>query len=192
MMRLIHLALLLAACTLAVRPGFAQGGVTATSGSPAVIGRIRAQYAATEREAPGYRQTAHDVWNFSLEGGELRGFYRGSELRKLSARLYGETWRGSEEYYFADGQLIFIHVVTERYRGMFGAGGIQATIEHRYYFDGGRLIRHVRTQRPSRRGEDMSVYDPEVPVLLEKARLFAACAAAPAGPDRPECTAPEP
>lgn len=191
-MRLIPLAFLLAACTLAVRPAVAQGGVTATSGSPAAIARIRAEYAATEREAPGYRQTAHDVWNFSLEGGELRGFYRGRELRKLSARLLGETWRGSEEYYFANGQLIFIHVVHERYNGMFGAGGIQATIEHRYYFHGGRLIRHVRTQRPTRVREDMSVYDPEVPTLLRNARIFAACAAAPAGPDRPECTAPEP
>lgn len=189
---LLHLALLLAACTLAVRPGFAQGGgVTATSGSPAAIARIRAEYAATEREAPRYRQTAHDVWDFSLEGGELHGFYRGRELRKLSARLLSETWRGSEEYYFAGGQLIFIHVVHERYHQPFGVGGIRVTIENRYYFDGGRLIRHVRTQRPSRAGEDMSVFDPELPTLLRNARLFAACAAAPAGPDRPECTAPE-
>src|SRR5687767_14123234 len=120
--RLIHLALLLAACRLAARPGFAQGDVTATSGSPAAIARIRAEYAAIQREAPGYRQTAHDVWNFSLEGGELRGFYRGRELRKLSARLFGETWRGSEAYYFAGGRLIFIHVVHERYNGMFGEG----------------------------------------------------------------------
>jgi hypothetical protein len=115
--RVLPLALLLAAFTLAVRPGVAQEGVTATSGSPAAIARIRAEYAAIEREAPGYRQTAHDVWNFSLEGGELLGFYRGRELRKLSARLFGESWRGSEAYYFADGRLIFIHVVQERYNG---------------------------------------------------------------------------
>lgn len=190
--RLVHLALLLGACTLAVRPGAAQGAVTATSGSPAAIARIRAEYAATEREAPGYRQTAHDVWNFSLEGGELLGFYRGRELRKLSARLFGESWRGSEDYYFAGGRLIFIHVVHERYNGMFGEGGVRATIEHRYYFDGGRLIRRVRTQRPPNVGEDLSYLDPELPALLTNARLFAACAAAPAGPDRPACTAPEP
>jgi hypothetical protein len=189
--RLIRSALLLAACALAARPGAAQSGVTATSGAPAAITRIRAEYAAIQREAPRYRRTTHDVWNFSLEGGELRGFFRGSELRKLSARLYGETWQGIDEFYFADGEPIFIHTVQERYRGMFGEGGVQATIEHRYYFDRGRLIRRVRTQRPANAGEDMSVYDPELDALLRNARLFAACAAAPPGPDRPECTAPD-
>jgi hypothetical protein len=74
---------------------------------------------------------------------------------------------------------------------MFGEGGVQATIEHRYYFDGGRLIRRVRTQRPANAGEDMSAYDPDLDALLRDAELFAVCAAAPAGPDRPECTAPE-
>jgi hypothetical protein len=189
--RIIRLALVLAACALAVRPGAAQSGVTATSGSPAAIGRIRAAYAAIEREAPGYRRTTHDVWNFSLEGGELHGFFRGRELRKLSARLYGEMWQGTDEFYFADGELIFIHTVQERYRGMFGEGGVQATIEHRYYFDGGRLIRRVRTQRPANAGEDMTVYDADLDGLLRHARLFAACAAAPAGDNRPECTAPD-
>lgn len=192
MMRLIRPALLLAACLAAVaNPCPAQEAVTATSGSPAAIARIRAEYATTEREAPRYRQTEHEVYNFSLEGGELHGFYRGSELRKLSARLYGETWQATEEYYFADGQPIFIHVVFHRYERPFGEGGVQWKTEHRLYFDRGRLIRRIRTRDPNASAE-ASADDPEVADLLETARLFAACAAAPAGPDRPECTAPEP
>lgn len=188
--RLIRHALLLIACaTGAARPASAQEAVSATSGSPAVIARIRTQFAEIQRQAPGYRRTTHDVHEFSLEGGELTGFYRGRELRKLRARLYGETWRGTEEYYFAAGQLIFIHVVHGRYDELL-SGRVQRTIEHRFYFDAGRLIRRVRTVTPAAgAGEDLSMYEPELSVLLEKAQLFAACAAAPRG-DPPECTAP--
>jgi hypothetical protein len=176
------------ACATGIpRPAVAQA-VTATSGNPAVIANIRAEYAATEREAPGYRRTQHELFEFSLEGGELQGFYRGNELRKLSARHYGETGQASQEYYFANGRLIFIHVVVHRYERPFGEGGVQWKSEHRLYFDRGRLIRHIRTRDPNAR-VDLSVYDPEVANLLENARLFAACAAAPPGAER-ECTAP--
>ncbi|HEU0299264.1 MAG TPA: hypothetical protein VFR37_07420 [Longimicrobium sp.] len=161
--------------------------MSATSGSPAAIARIRAEFAATEREAPRYRRTTHDLWNFSLEGGELTGYYRGGELRKLGARLFGETWRGTEAYYFAGGRLIFIHVVHERYAEPM-SGRVRARIEHRFYFDAGRLIRRVRTQSP--RTADLSTFDPDLPTLLGNAELFAACAAA-VGRDPPPCVAPE-
>jgi hypothetical protein len=188
--RLSRAVLLMALCTSGMaRPAIGQEAVTAASGSPAAIARIRAQFATIEREAPAYRQTKHDVHDFSLEGGELTGFYRGRELRKLHARLFGETWRGTEEYYFAGGRLIFIHVVHERYDEPM-SGRVHWTIEHRFYFDGGRLIRRIRTVRPPPGSDDLSMFDPDLPVLLRKVELFAACAAA-AGPDPRECTAPE-
>lgn len=184
--------LLVAVASGAARPALGQQPVTATSGSPAAIARIRAEFATIEREAPTYRQTKRELYNFSLEGGELTGFYRGGELRKLAARHYGETGRAIEAYYFAGGQLIFIHVVHETYMRPFAkGGGIRATIDHRFYFDAGRLIRHIRTVRPAPvAGDDPSMYDLDLPGLLETAELFAACAAA-AGGDPPECTAPD-
>lgn len=186
---LIARCLVLALCACGVAsPSAAQRAVTATSGTPAAIARVRAGVAATVREAPGYRRTTHDLQNFSLEGGELVGLYRGRELRKLEARLFGESWRGSEEYYFAGGRLIFLHVVHERYDEPM-SGRVAATIEHRFYFDGGRLIRRVRTQRPASR-RDLRELDPDLPELLETSRLFAACAAA-SGDDPPACTAPD-
>lgn len=182
--RLLRLALLAAAC--AASPALAQ--VSATSGSPAAIARIRAEFAAIEREAPSYRRTTHDVWGFSLEGGELQGFYRGSELRKLAARLYGESWRGTREYYFSGGRLVFVYVVTEVYDQPM-SGNVRARVEHRLYFDGGRLIRQVRSQHPSGAG-DLSGYGADPATVVRDARLFAACAAA-SGAEPPECTAPE-
>jgi hypothetical protein len=184
--RVLCYGLLLALCASgAARTAAAQ--VTATSGSPAAIAHIREQYAQIQREAPGYRRTTHELVGFSLEGGELHGFYRGRELRKLAAQLYGEMWRGTEEFYFADGRLVFIHVVHHRYDEPM-SGRVAATLEHRFYFDGGRLIRRVRTQH--RATGDLSAFDPELSVLLRNARLFEACAASTAAEPR-ECTAPE-
>lgn len=189
--RLIRYVLLLIVCASAgARAAVAQDAVSATSGNPEAIARIRAEFAQIQREAPGYRQTTHDVHEFSLEGGVLTGFYRGGELRKLHARLFGETWQGTQEYYFAGGRLIFIHVVHGLYDEPM-SGRVQRTIEHRFYFDRGRLIRRIRTVTPAAAGaEDLSTYDPDLPVLLRTAELFAACAAA-VGDDPPECTAPQ-
>lgn len=173
------------------RPCPAQA-VTATSGNPGVIAAIHVELETAERELPTYRETRHHVHGFSLEGGELRGFFRGEELRKVSVRLYSEMWQGHEDYYFAEGRLIFARVIHERYRELFGTEGPRATVEHQFWFQDGEAIRHVRTQRPSPAWEDLSVYDRPADLVHRNARLFAGCAAAPAGPDAPECTAPEP
>lgn len=166
----------------------AQDAVTASSGSPAAIGRIRTVFTSVERNAARYRQTVHDLQEFSLEGGVLHGFYDGAELRKLAAREFGESWRGTEEYYFSRGQLVFIYVVHERYDEPM-SGRVRARIENRYYLESGRLIRRVRTQTPSTVQEDLSSFDPKLPDLLTSAKLFAACAAA-KGTNPPACTAP--
>lgn len=188
-MRLIRPALWLAAWACAgARPALAQEVVSATSGSPAAIAHIRAEFAEIERALPGYRRTTRDLWNFSLEGGELEAFQDGSELRKLRARLFGETGRVTEEFYFSDGRPIFIYAVHERYDQPL-SGRVQARIEHRFYLDDGRVIRRVRTQSPAAAG-DLSHSDPGLPTLLRNAERFAACAAA-TGPNPPACTAPD-
>src|SRR3712207_3137467 len=103
---------LLAVCATA--PAAAQERVTATSGDPAIIARIRERFAEIGRELPTYRQTGHPL-DYSLEGGSLTGFYRGSELRKLEATMYGEMWRGREEYYFWGDSLFFVYTLHEGY-----------------------------------------------------------------------------
>lgn len=184
--RFFRATFLLALCVAGAAGPCGAQEVSATSGSPRAISRIRAEFAAIERQAPGYRRTVHDVYGFSLEGGELTGFFRGGELRKLHAHLYGETWQGTEEYYFADGKLVFAYLVEGRYDVPM-SGRVTTRIEHRLYFDQGRLIRHVSTRTPH--GGDVSDLDLDVDTVLRNARLFAACAAAPA-PDAPQCTAP--
>jgi hypothetical protein len=62
-------------------------------------------------------------------------------------------------------------------------GLVRATIEHRFHFDDGRLIRRVRTPSPGMAGNRPDA-DPELPALLRDAERFAACAAASANPAR--------
>ena len=185
---LARMALVLAACTLAAaRPACAQEAVKATSGDPGVIDRIRALFAEIEREAPTYRRTKHELEGFSLEGGELVGFFRGSELRKLTARHFGESGEATEEYYFSDGRPVFVYVVDLSYDELM-SGRVAYQTKDRYYFDGGRLIRHVHARHPAGEGDEDPALDPDLPDLLEMARLFAACAAAEGSRPR-ECIA---
>jgi hypothetical protein len=177
---------LLALCVTA--PAAAQDRVTATSGDPAVIAQIRARFAEIGRESSSYRQTTRDLHGFSLEGGGLKGFFRGAELRKLEARFYGEMWRAREEYYFAGDSLFFVYTVHEGYDQPL-SGNVRVTVEHRYYFDGDRLIRRVVTKRPHDEHEWFTNGD-SVPDLLARAKLLRACAAA-RSTDPPECSAPE-
>jgi hypothetical protein len=186
--RAYRIGALLALC--AGVPAAAQENVTASSGDPAVIARIRARFAAIERESPTYRQTSRDLRGYSLEGGQLEALFHGDELRKLTARFYGEMWRGREEYYFWADSLFFVYAVVEGYDRPL-SGDVRVTAEHRYYFHDGRLIRRVFTQRP--RDEDAGPYakGETASELLANAKMFRACAAARAAVP-PECVAREP
>lgn len=163
-------------------------GVTATSGSVAAITRIRAVFAEVQQVASRYRQTTHDLRGFYREGGQLVGHYDGAVLRKLAVQRSDEEWRGTEEYYFAEGQLVFIYVVRER-REQSQRGPNHARLEYRFYFENGHLIRRIRTQLPSGSSEDLSSFDPRLSDLRTKGRLFAHCAEAKETDPR-ACTAP--
>jgi hypothetical protein len=153
-----------------------QATVGATSGDPAVIARIRAEFNAIERDTLRFRKTTHELRNFSVEGGELVGFFDGESLRKLRAWHYGEVGRVREEFFYSDGHLKFIHSVFEHYDVPL-SGRVDVRVEHRLYFDKGELIRHVRTQSPARYAGDL--WDQKPGDLVETGRLLAACAAAP-------------
>lgn len=44
----------------------------------------------------------------SKEGGQITGFYRDEEVKKIYAQRFGTTSRAFTEYYFDDGMLIYI------------------------------------------------------------------------------------
>jgi hypothetical protein len=159
------------------RAAVAQTSVSATSGSPAAIAHIRAVVDSVERSVSRYRQTTHELEGFSLEGGEVRGFYEGTQLRKLTARYYGETYRTTEKYYFTAGEPVFIFVVWERYdRPMSGRAAVRQ--EHRFYLASGQPIRIIRSETLKNANYESDV-DFDVAELLSDLKPLMACAADP-------------
>lgn len=159
--------------------------VTSTSGEPARIAAIRAHFDSVERELPEYRKVSRELEGFSLEGGNVEGAFDGDDLRKVTARHFGETWRGTEEYYFSGGELQFVFIVHELYDEQL-SGKVEARTEHRLYYDDGRLIRRVRKVLPAGYPHDLSPRDPDLEQVPLDARQFAACVRA-TGNDPVEC-----
>ncbi len=98
-----------------VEPLVAQELVSSTSGDPRVVSAIRGRFGIVERKLPTYDIVEHDLQGFSTEGGTLRGYFDGSQLQKVRAQLFGETGRDTEEFYFANGEPVFVYRVDERY-----------------------------------------------------------------------------
>jgi hypothetical protein len=104
------------------------------------IKSIRAKHAEIEKPLKDCRQVKRDLPGESTEGGELTGYFDESNLRKLSAKFFGETGKALEEYYFAENQLIFVLRVESHYTKPM-SGVTKNKTEQRFYFADGKLIR---------------------------------------------------
>ncbi|MBA3889509.1 MAG: hypothetical protein H0X64_03165 [Gemmatimonadaceae bacterium] len=150
------------------------GAQRTTKDTEAIVAGIRALYAETERDLPGYRKVQRELEGWSVDGGTLTGAFDGTQLRKLAAEHIGETWHGTEEHYFRNDSLVFAYVV-HHVTGEPMSEQPRATIEHRLYFDAGRLIRRTRIVRPARLQGEHRERDPEVDDVIEGAAVMAAC-----------------
>ena len=101
---------------------------------------IRAKYSEIEKQLKDYRQVKRDLPDESAEGGELTAYFKGPGLRKLSARLFGETGNVLEELYFDDNGLIFVLRNETGYTEP-NSGVVMSKTEQRFYFADGKLIR---------------------------------------------------
>lgn len=106
----------------------------------AAVHRIRAHYATIERELPTYRCRTLELDGFSAEGGELQACYAGDQLRKLTARYYGESGRAEEQFFVWNQQLEFVFRADDTYTEPL-SGRVQHRAEERFYFVDGKLVR---------------------------------------------------
>ena len=148
--------------------------VTATSGDPRTIAAIAASVAAIDRDLRRYTSTTHEL-EHSMEGGEVRRFFDGVVLRKLTIQSYGESGRAHEEHYYSSERLVFVREVTELYDEQL-SGRVRVRIKHALYFSGGKLIRHIRRQTPALPGQDFAPWDPDISQLLRLAEDKVVCA----------------
>jgi len=106
--------------------------------------KIRAQVAAINKDAPKYTKTTKDVEDISLEGTQATYYLTGKDVRKITAKMYGETYKATGEFYYRNGELIFAFLNHSQYDTQIGLGKAPKVIrveEQRFYFTSGELIR---------------------------------------------------
>jgi len=108
------------------------------------IVKIRAEVAAINKGAAKYQKKTKDVEDISLEGAEATYFSAGKSLKKITTKMFGETYNATGEFYYRDGQLIFAFLKHNRYDTQIGLDKppkVVSVEEQRFYFAGGELIR---------------------------------------------------
>ncbi|MGB7070881.1 MAG: hypothetical protein WBD22_15420 [Pyrinomonadaceae bacterium] len=119
---------------------------------------IRAQVDAINGQIATYNKTTKKVDGISLEGTEADYFVSDDRrLRKINARISGETYRAVTELYYSGDHLIFAFQRLDRLDGRMTSKikpKVAGTEESRTYFSNGSLIRY-QTSRTSVRSLGM-------------------------------------
>jgi hypothetical protein len=114
--------------------------VTQAQGDP--IPQIRSHYASINKLLPKFKKVKKELSGFSTEGGELTAYFDGPAVAKMVATYLGESGRATEEFYFWNGDLIFVFRKESMYDKPL-SGKIASSKESRFYFDKGRLVRWI-------------------------------------------------
>ena len=153
---------------------FGGGAIRASAQTNDPIQAIRREYASINKGARRYRKVKKELSGFSLEGGELVAYFKGPALVKIVATHYGEEGNTVEEYYYSNGNLIFVFERVSRYdRPM--SGKVTATAENRFYFSDGKLIRWLN-ESGKQNSADSEEYRQKEKELLATSDKFATAA----------------
>ena len=133
------------------------------------IESVRQHYASINQNAPRYRHVKKNLVGYSAEGGELVAYFHGPSVMKMVATFFGETGRAVEEYYFWNGQLIFVFQTDNRYDKPFGK--VVRKIENRFYFKDGKMIRWL-DENGKEVAPDSAEYAPKQADYLKMSKDF--------------------
>ncbi|MCD9185619.1 MAG: hypothetical protein LUM44_04250 [Pyrinomonadaceae bacterium] len=121
------------------------------------ITAIRAKVAAINKGAKNYTKKNKDVEDISLEGTEATFYSSRLSLKKVTANMYGETYKATGEFYYENGKLIFAFVKHNQYDtqiGMAKAPKVVRVEERRYYFGDDGLIRLLVGKKELKAGDE--------------------------------------
>lgn len=145
----LRLLVTMVTVSLMVLTGSAQisstAGPSAKDSTELIILKIRKEYAGINADSKKYHIVLKDIYGLSTEGGEVKSYYNGNELKKSVLTLYGEMGKSVKEYYFADKQVFFCYERHAEYDKPITQKDkrIKKVEENRYYFNKEKLIRWV-------------------------------------------------
>lgn len=124
--------------------------------SAAEIAAIRAEVAAINKNIKSYTKTVKDVDGISTEGAEATYFLSGKGLKKITAKVYGETFQASVEIYYSGELPVFAYQVEKRYNKPITIKGskVASVTEKRFYYSGEQLIRLMIGKSIVKDGDD--------------------------------------
>lgn len=121
------------------------------------ISAIRTKVAAINKKAKSYTKKTKSVEDISLEGTEATFYSSRLSLKKVTSKMYGETYNATGEFYFENGKLIFAFVKHNQYDTQIGlekAPKVVKTEERRYYFGDDGLIRLLVGKKELKAGDE--------------------------------------
>ena len=124
------------------------------------IVKIRAEVAAINAGTAKYAKKTKDVEDISTEGTQATYFTTGGNLKKITSKIYGETYNATGEFYYRDGQLIFAFLKHNRYDTQIGLDKPPKVVgveEQRFYFADGDLIRLLVGKKELKSGSERYV-----------------------------------
>jgi hypothetical protein len=126
----------------------AAAGITAQTDKR--ITDIRGRVAAINKAAVKYKKTKKDVFGISTEGAEATLYHSGNQLKKIVAKICGETFNAVSEFYFSGESLIFSYDRINRYDTQIGLNRKVKVVrveQIRSYFDQGKMIRLLKGKK---------------------------------------------
>jgi hypothetical protein len=121
------------------------------------VADIRGKVAEINKGAGKFTKTKKDVTGISTEGAEATLFHKGKELKKVVAKIYGETFNAISEFYFDGGDLIFAYDKINHYDTQIGLEKPVKVVrveEIRSYFDGGKMFKLLNGAKTTAPGTD--------------------------------------
>lgn len=114
------------------------------------IAVIRAEVALINKNAPKYQKKTRDVEGLSLEGAEATYFTSGKGLKKITAKMYGETFRATAELYYSGEEMIFAYQRLEKYDTQIGVNPppkVVKIMETRIYYTAEKAIKIIENKK---------------------------------------------
>ena len=128
------------------------------------IAVIRAEVQQINKSSAKYTKMTKNLNNLSAEGAEVTYYSSGKGLKKIVAKIYGETGNTINEYFYQGEDLIFVFQKANRYDKPIDGGRAPKTVkveELRAYLEGGkciRLLKGKKTIKPSTIEFDEEIY----------------------------------
>ena len=109
------------------------------------IAKIRAEVAVINKNVAKYKKTTKNVDGISLEGTEAKFYSLGANLKKTTAKIYGESFNATAEIYYKDNTPIFIYEKLNKYDKPIGDGNTYPKVvsveQKRIYYVDGQIIK---------------------------------------------------